>query len=126
MEFRIIESPPTTIICEMESHSESSFSESDRETYQDLINPEYLVDGYRYAFYNRLVSNKTGYGIGGKLVDMTLDYCDTNNIVLINNINAYGDMEFEQLREFYKRHGFVEMYEPLDCGLIYYPNSREN
>lgn len=125
MNIRVIESPPSTTICETESHSESSITVMPGALYEEYIDPHYLNGDYKCAFYNRLISNKHGVGIGGALVDATLDYCDAHDIYLVNSINAYGELEFGQLREFYKRHGFVEMQTELETGLIYYPNSRK-
>lgn len=50
-----------------------------------------------------------GRGIGNRLLKQCLTWADANNITLWLEINAYGDMSYEQLQAWYERNGFKEV-----------------
>jgi len=64
-------------------------------------------------FFNRLVVHKSlrGKGIGTALMKKVVNFCKSNNISLINGMNPYGDLDFEQLKRFYLKHGFIETHQ---------------
>ena len=64
-------------------------------------------------FFNRLVVHKNlrGKGLGTALIKKIVDFCKSNNISLINGMNPYGDLDFDQLKQFYLNHGFIETHQ---------------
>lgn len=64
-------------------------------------------------FFNRLIvhRNLRGKGLGAALINKVVDFCKENYISLINGMNPYGDLDMEQLKQFYIKHGFVETDE---------------
>lgn len=72
-------------------------------------------DNTLYGFYSRLnVPNvMRGKGIATKLLNETLNYCCENKILLINQVNAYGDMSEKDLLNFYEKNGMVLIEENL-------------
>lgn len=64
-------------------------------------------------FFNRLIVHKNlrGKGLGTILIMKVADFCKENNISLVNVMNPYGDLDMEQLKQFYTKHGFVETHE---------------
>lgn len=67
-------------------------------------------------FYNRLIVNRDmrDRGYGSILLSKTVEFCKVNNLNLLCGVNPYGDLDFDQLRDFYIKHGFQET-ENLDC-----------
>ena len=61
-------------------------------------------------YFNRLFVHKElrGKEIGTALVEKVVNFCKTNNVSLINDINAYGDLDLKQLKQFYIKNGFNE------------------
>lgn len=72
-------------------------------------------DNATYGFYSRLnVPNiMRGKGIATKLLNETLNYCNENKILLINQVNAYGDMSEKDLLMFYEKNGMVLIKDNL-------------
>jgi GNAT superfamily N-acetyltransferase len=64
-------------------------------------------------FFNRIIVHKNlrGKGLGTQLVKKVVDFCRSNNISLINGLNPYGDLDFDQLKKFYLDNGFIETYQ---------------
>lgn len=58
--------------------------------------------------FNRLYIHKNlrGRGIGTALVNKTAAFCNENKVTLINVLNPYGDLQYEQLKHFYLKNGF--------------------
>lgn len=72
-------------------------------------------------FFNRLyvhpkMRNKR---VASLLMEELIKILDEEHIVLVNQINPYGDLDYDQLVKFYKKYGFVDM--EIENGLIRYP-----
>lgn len=104
------------------SVAEASFVD---DAYDDLLDETRVGTG-GCAFFNRLLSNKPHEGIGGDLVDLLLEHCTVNDITMICQVNAYGELTQEQLTEFYIRHGFEPINPDIPEALIYYPRKEGN
>ena len=50
-----------------------------------------------------------GLGYGQELLRQILEDADFEGVTLRLEINPYGDLNYHQLREWYERHGFIEM-----------------
>lgn len=120
-DYRIYISEHEIFIQHIPSRSTAESSLVDTDVLDCYIDKSKGKQGFKLAFFNRLFSRDRRKGIGGDLVELLLKECDKNNIVMICEVNAYGDLKQKQLREFYKRHGFVETLEECEDGLIYYP-----
>lgn len=59
-------------------------------------------------------------GVASRLMSELVKILDEDSIILFNHIEPYGDLDFEQLKCFYKKYGFVEMEKFVGC-LICYP-----
>lgn len=71
-------------------------------------------------YFNRLYI-KPEYrhkGLGSKLLDAFLEEIDELRLPLILDINPYGEMTYQELEEFYIRHGFKLQIE--DNSFIYH------
>ena len=74
-----------------------------------------LLENNTWMFNRLLVPSKfRGQGYGTLLLKSVVKFCHENNLSLLCPINPYGDLNYEQLFNFYTRHGFV----PLEDGLI--------
>lgn len=109
------------LILHMPSYSRAESGVVDTDIFDCYIDKSKCKPGFKLAFFNRLFSRDRGKGIGGDLVELLLDECDKNNIVMLCAVNAYGDLKQNQLLKFYKKHGFVETFEKCKDALIYYP-----
>lgn len=71
--------------------------------------------------FNRLVVHQRlrGQGIATKLMGRLTETLDRQQILLVNDVNPYGDLSFQQLIRFYKKFGFVETDTP--GRLVRYP-----
>jgi GNAT superfamily N-acetyltransferase len=69
----------------------------------------YMVSEDMY-YFNRLYVNpkyrRNNYG--KRLLNTLLDYIDSVNAIIYLDINPYGEMTYDQLKEFYMNHGFKE------------------
>jgi predicted GNAT family acetyltransferase len=61
-----------------------------------------------------------GRGIGKELMEKTIQFCDEKNYMLINTVNPYGDMNLEELNQFYEKSGMKLVNK--DGLLIYSKN----
>jgi GNAT superfamily N-acetyltransferase len=70
------------------------------------------IDGNVWWFERLSVHPKSrGKGYGSLLVDKVVEFCKSHMIKLECGLNPYGVLTFEQLRDFYIRHGFTETGE---------------
>lgn len=83
------------------------------------------LDNKNLWYFNRLYvyPKYRRQGYGSKLLDKLLSLIKENNHVLQLDINPYGDMTYEQLEEFYMRHGFVKVAETNNMMTTYYYNA---
>lgn len=58
-----------------------------------------------------------GKGHGSRLLQRVLDDADEEDVIVMLGINPYGEMTYDQLRDWYERHGFVE--EDRGSGSIF-------
>lgn len=67
-------------------------------------------------YFNRLyvITEYRGNHYGSVLLDKMLECVKDKGITLIMDINPYGDMNYEQLEEFYLRHGFQKISDEYD------------
>ena len=72
-------------------------------------------------FFNRLYVHERMRcnGAASILMDELVKVLDEEKIVLVNQVNPYGDLDYDQLVEFYKKYDFVDM--EIEGGLIRYP-----
>jgi len=61
-----------------------------------------------------------GRGIGKELMEKTIEFCEKKNYMLINTVNPYGEMNLQELNNFYKKSGMKLLNE--DGLLIYSKN----
>lgn len=59
-------------------------------------------------------------GVASRLMSELVKILDEDSIILFNYIEPYGDLDFGQLKCFYKKYGFVEIEKFVGC-LIRYP-----
>lgn len=76
-------------------------------------------------FFSRLnVPEKLrGQGLGSLLMQKTIDFCKENNAMLINTVNPYGDMNLQELNDFYQKFGMKIVNED---GLLIYSKGFNN
>lgn len=77
-----------------------------------------VTDSGKDWYFNRiLVSNRLrGNGIASKILNELLKFMRNNKYNLLCEINPYGDLSYNQLKDWYIRHGFKELNNNL---LIY-------
>lgn len=63
-------------------------------------------------------------GIGRLLMDNTIEFCKQNNAMLINTVNPYGDLNLNELNEFYQKSGMKLVNK--QGLLIYSPKMQYN
>jgi GNAT superfamily N-acetyltransferase len=77
-----------------------------------------------YYFSRLNVSEKLrGKRIGKILMEKTINFCKENNAMLINTVNPYGEMNLEQLNNFYEKSGMKLVNED---GLLIYSRNFNN
>lgn len=64
-------------------------------------------------YFNRLFIHKPyrGKGYSKQLLEKFVEECDKHEIDIELNINSYGELSFEKLKEIYERYGFKEITE---------------
>lgn len=69
-----------------------------------------LVGEDNTYYFNRILVQPRfrGKGYGSKLLEKLLKEFNKKGYKLICEINPYGPLNYEQLKSWYKRHGFVE------------------
>lgn len=119
-----------TIVDNKISLSELSRIDCFPEDYADLIkNQEDFnlfkeelknVNGVFYFSRLNVPEKLRGKGIGKALMEKTIQFCDEKNYMLINTVNPYGDMNLEELNQFYEKSGMKLVNK--DGLLIYSKN----
>ena len=51
-----------------------------------------------------------GQGYGSQVLKLVLDDADAEGIILYLTVNAYGALSAKQLRDWYRRHGFLRTH----------------
>ena len=78
------------------------------------------VNGVFYFSRLNVPEKIRGKGIGKALMEKTIQFCDEKNYMLINTVNPYGDMNLEELNQFYEKSGMKLVNK--DGLLIYSKN----
>jgi len=83
----------------------------------------YGVDGDNVWYFNRLFVPKQirKKGIASRLLQELVKIMEEDKIIMICEINAYGDLEEEELVDLYKKYGFKET---PDEYLLYIPKRK--
>jgi len=68
---------------------------------------------YPLFFFHRIKSRNEGSGHGTVLMERLVKICDENGFAVINPINPYGRMNLEQLKEWFGKYGFIEVFEEV-------------
>ena len=73
-------------------------------------------------YFNRLftppeIRNK---GYAKQAMNLLIEYLDENEIDLLCDINPYGDLSREQLEQFYRRYGFVNINDEFETLIRYH------
>lgn len=76
-------------------------------------------------FFSRLNVPKKlrGQGLGKKLMQETVKFCEENNAMLINTVNPYGEMTLEETNQFYQNCGMKLLNKQ---GLLVYSRNMKN
>ncbi len=80
-----------------------------------------LPDGYKWLWFNRLINQSGQRGIGGVLLDAVLEYARKENLGILNQVNAYGDIKQSDLEVWYIKKGFQTT--GVENLLIWLPNT---
>lgn len=69
-----------------------------------------IMEGKDTFYFNRIIIQPKfrGKGYGSILLDKLLSEFNSKGYNLICEVNPYGPLNDEQLRDWYKRHGFVD------------------
>ncbi len=78
------------------------------------------VNGVFYFSRLNVPEKIRGRGIGKSLMEKTIEFCEEKNYMLINTVNPYGEMNLEELNNFYEQSGMKLLNE--DGLLIYSKN----
>lgn len=99
----------------------AELSVTDITMYTDLVGE--LPEG-KWYFFNRLKARDhlQGQGFGTACLKATIDYCDKMGYNILCQVNPYGILDFDNLKRFYAKHGFVD----TDCedAMVYIANKR--
>ena len=91
----------------------AEFSKDDFDIFsKDLEERGFFSENPIY-FFNRLKVTKEGCGDGSRLMDAVVKYFDEKEYDIINHVSAYGSMSQKRLVQFYKKYGFIHVYETL-------------
>jgi len=106
---------------------------------ENYINVRFVINGTYLAsaeiskfpgenhiwYFNRLIVPKAfrNKKIATKLMNKLTTILDKNKIILYCDINPYGDLNFDQLKDFYKKFGFEDHDS---CDLIRIGNYDKN
>lgn len=78
------------------------------------------VDKVYYFSRLNVPEQLRGKGLAKLLMKETIDFCRENNAMLINTVNPYGDMNLQQLNEFYEKCGMKLVNKQ---GLLIFSNN---
>jgi len=81
----------------------------------------------KWFWFNRLINQSGEPGLGGKLLDRLLEYCQEKGYSIFNTVNAYGKFSQHYLERWYIKKGFRPLdYKTYRNGvLIWRPASTE-
>ena len=72
-----------------------------------------------WFWFNRLINQSGEPGIGTLLLDKVLEYCSVKNYLIVNQVNAYGDVSQKELEDWYIRKGFTPVnYDKYGNALL--------
>ena len=73
---------------------------------------------YQLFYFNRIFvpTQFRGHGLGSFLLEKVIDFARREKKAIINEINPYGEMDLEELTDFFVRHGFKVLKE----GVVYW------
>lgn len=93
----------------------------EREDYKNIFINEFKnVDKVFYFSRLNVPVQLRGCGFGNKLMEATINFCKENNYMLVNTVNPYGDMNLNQLNEFYQKQGMTLLNND---GLLVFSNN---
>ena len=81
------------------------------------------VDKVYYFSRLNVPEQLRGKGLAKLLMKETIEFCRENNAMLINTVNPYGDMNLQQLNEFYQKCGMKLVNKQ---GLLIFSNNISN
>lgn len=81
------------------------------------------VDKVYYFSRLNVPEQLRGKGLGKLLMQETLKFCKEHNAMLINTVNPYGDMNLQELNDFYQNCGMKLLNKQ---GLLVFSNNINN
>ena len=117
MEIKKFESPVSVSFHAVENGMSIGVIDASLSPSDVLINGESIKDSW---YFNRIFVKPQcrKRGIASKLMTEFISFIRKKKIFMVCDINAYGDMDREQLSTFYQKFGFVEV--PLSYHDISY------
>lgn len=117
IENKIALSELSRIDCFPEDYADLIKNKEDFNLFQEELKN---VNGVFYFSRLNVPEKIRGRGIGKELMKETIDFCEKKNYMLINTVNPYGDMNLEELNQFYENSGMKLVNK--DGLLIYSQN----
>jgi GNAT superfamily N-acetyltransferase len=78
----------------------------------------------RLLYFNRLKAMPEGIGLGTHLMNRLEEVCDRESYTVWCDLNPYGSLDYEQLKTFYTKFGFIEF--GLEGALIRLPKGKSD
>jgi ribosomal protein S18 acetylase RimI-like enzyme len=115
---RIIDNDRYISIWIDKSCAEISSMMSSKKEIEEMFQIKIKEDSDNIWFFNRLKAYEEGKGFGSKLMKELVKILDKKNIILINHVNPYGNLNLNQLITFYKKFGFENAKSKLGNNLL--------
>ena len=73
------------------------------------IQEQLILEPGNWFWFSRIKAKKEGQGVGTRLMTELVALCDEHRVDVFCQLNPYGQLDYEQLRAFYRKFGFVDV-----------------
>ena len=73
------------------------------------IQEQLILEPGNWFWFSRIKVKREGQGVGTRLMTELVALCDERQVDVFCQLNPYGQLDYEQLRAFYRKFGFADI-----------------